>query len=64
VVLLGRVAISTLIGPWKVSEAHGRFYETDDRKYFITYHPAAALRFPTIKSAMRMDFQTLSQELV
>jgi uracil-DNA glycosylase family 4 len=64
VVLLGRVAISALIGPWKVSEAHGKFYETDDRKYFMTYHPAAALRFPTIKSAMRKDFQTLSQELV
>jgi DNA polymerase len=64
VVLLGRVAISALIGPWKVSQAHGRFYETDDRIYFMTYHPAAALRFPKVKSAMRKDFQTLSQELV
>ncbi|MHA2352083.1 MAG: uracil-DNA glycosylase, partial [Candidatus Thorarchaeota archaeon] len=45
-VLLGGVAISSLVGPWKVSEAHGRFYETDDRTYFMTYHPAAALRFP------------------
>jgi uracil-DNA glycosylase len=58
------VAISSLVGPWKVSEAHGRFYETDDRKYFMTYHPAAALRFPRVKVAMREDFQILSQELV
>jgi DNA polymerase len=64
IVLLGGVAISSLVGPWKVSEAHGRFYETDDRKYFMTYHPAAALRFPRVKVAMREDFQILSQELV
>ncbi|MFX1606665.1 MAG: uracil-DNA glycosylase [Promethearchaeota archaeon] len=64
IVLLGGVAISSLIGPWKVSEAHGKFYENGDRKYFMTYHPAAALRFPKIRTAMREDFQTLKQELV
>ena len=64
VVLLGGVAISSLIGPWKVSEAHGKFYETDDRKYFLTFHPAAALRFPKVRAAMREDFHILSQELV
>jgi uracil-DNA glycosylase family 4 len=64
VVLLGGVAISSLIGSWKVSEAHGKFYETDDRKYFLTFHPAAALRFPKVRAAMREDFRILSQELV
>jgi len=64
VVLLGGVAISSLIGPWKLSEAHGRFYETDERTYFMTYHPAAALRFPKTKTAMREDFQILRKELV
>ncbi len=64
IVLLGGVAISSLVGPWKVSEAHGRFYEVNDRTYFMTYHPAAALRFSDVKSAMREDFQILSQELV
>jgi len=64
VVLLGGVAISSLVGPWKVSEAHGRFYENGGRVYFMTYHPAAALRFPKIKAAMKEDFQILSKELV
>jgi DNA polymerase len=64
IVLLGGVAISSLVGPWKVSEAHGRFYETEGRTYFMTYHPAAALRFPKVKVTMREDFRTLSQELV
>jgi len=64
IVLLGAVAISSLIGPWKVSEAHGRFYETKGRTYFMTYHPAAALRFPNVKSTMKEDFLILSRELV
>jgi len=64
VVLLGGVAISSLVGPWKVAEAHGRFYETDNRTYFMTYHPAAALRFPNVKKSMRKDFQILLRELV
>ena len=64
IVLLGGVAISSLIGPWKVSEAHGKFYETDERTYFMTYHPAAALRFAKIKTAMKEDFKVLKKELV
>ncbi|KXH76021.1 MAG: hypothetical protein AM326_07990 [Candidatus Thorarchaeota archaeon SMTZ-45] len=64
VVLLGGVAITSLLGPRKVSEAHGQFHEIDDRKYFMTYHPAAALRFPKVKNRMREDFQVLKQELV
>ena len=64
VVLLGGVAISSLVGPCKVSEAHGRFYESGNQTYFMTYHPAAALRFPKINTAMREDFQTVKRELV
>ncbi len=64
IVLLGGVAISSLVGPWKVSEAHGKFYEAEGRTYFMTYHPAAALRFPKVKSAMKEDLQILSRELV
>lgn len=63
IVLLGGVAISSLIGPWKVSESHGRFYESGSQTYFMTYHPAAALRFPKVKSTMREDFKKLAQEI-
>ncbi len=64
IVLLGGVAISSLVGPWKVSEAHGKFYETEGRTYFMTYHPAAALRFPNVKDAMKEDLKLLSKEIV
>ncbi|MHA2192176.1 MAG: uracil-DNA glycosylase [Candidatus Thorarchaeota archaeon] len=63
VVLLGGVAVSSIIGPWKMAEAHGKFYEGGERTFFITYHPAAALRFPRIKDVMIADFDILKQEL-
>ncbi len=63
VVLLGTTAVSSVIGPWKMSEAHGRFYETGSRLFFITYHPAAALRFPKTLESMRDDMGILSREL-
>jgi DNA polymerase len=64
IVLLGGIAISSFFGPRKVSESHGRFFESDSQTYFMTYHPAAALRFPKVKIAMREDFKILSQDLV
>jgi len=63
IVLLGGVAISTMIGPWPLKEAHGKFHEADGRTYFLTYHPAAALRFPPTKDVMREDFERLRNEL-
>ncbi|MFW9846800.1 MAG: uracil-DNA glycosylase [Candidatus Thorarchaeota archaeon] len=63
IVLLGGVAVSSLIGPWKMTEAHGRFYESEGRTFFITYHPAAALRFPKLKDTMIADFEVLRQEI-
>jgi DNA polymerase len=64
IVLVGGVAISNIIGPWKLADAHGRFYEAKGRTYFMCYHPAAALRNPVLKDVMREDFAKLKQELV
>ncbi len=63
IVLLGGVAVSSVIGPWRMSEAHGRFHEANGRTYFMTYHPAAALRFPATMNVMRDDFKKLQNEL-
>ncbi len=62
-VLLGSTAVSTIVGPWPLSESHGRFIEDAGRLYFITYHPAAALRFPQTAQKMRDDLQTLAREI-
>jgi len=63
VVLLGNIAVSAVIGHWKVSECHGRSYDTEGRIFFMTYHPAAALRFPRIKETMNGDFKVLRSML-
>jgi uracil-DNA glycosylase family 4 len=64
IILLGGVAISSMVGPWSVSEAHGKFIEASGRTFFMTYHPAAALRFPKVKSLMAEDFKKLQTELI
>ena len=64
VVLLGGVAISSMVGPWSVSESHGQYLEAKGRTYFMTYHPAAAVRFPEVKELMAADFQILRSELL
>ncbi|MBN2228017.1 MAG: uracil-DNA glycosylase [Candidatus Thorarchaeota archaeon] len=64
VVLLGGVAISSIVGPWKVSDSHGDYFEAKGRIFFMTYHPAAALRFPKAKALMKSDFEVLRSLLV
>jgi DNA polymerase len=63
IVLLGGVAVSALIGHRRLSDYHGTFHDTDDRTFFITYHPAAALRFPEYKQRLRNDLRKLKDKL-
>jgi uracil-DNA glycosylase len=63
-VLLGGVAIASMVGPWSVSDSHGKFFEAKGRTYFMTYHPAAAFRFPKVKALMVDDFKILRSELL
>jgi uracil-DNA glycosylase family 4 len=64
IVLLGSYAISTMVGPWKVTESHGQFFDAQGRTYFMTFHPAAALRSTSVKELMREDFRILQSELL
>ncbi len=62
IVLCGRVASLGLLGePVKISQAHGTLVARNGRRYFISYHPAAGMRFPKIAAAMRSDFKILAQ---
>ncbi len=58
IILLGRVASDTVLGKdfWK---ERGRLYQKEGERYFITYHPAAGLRFPKIKKILEKDFKRL-----
>ncbi|WP_309492781.1 uracil-DNA glycosylase [Candidatus Hecatella orcuttiae] len=58
VVLLGNVALRSLLGAEKVSQTHG-FVEKNGRMFFATYHPSAGMRFPKIRRRMLEDFKKL-----
>lgn len=62
IVLLGSVATQGALGEKiSVTENHGRVVSSDSRKYFMTYHPAAALRFPKLRVEFVKDFKKLKR---
>lgn len=63
IVLLGSIAFGAIFEkPGKISEFHGKIIEKEKRRYFITFHPAAALRFPIkVKKLIRKDFKKLKK---
>jgi uracil-DNA glycosylase family 4 len=62
IVLLGQVAARQMLGDTvTISELHGTMLEQDGRSYFVTYHPAAALRFDWVAATLREDFEVLGK---
>lgn len=62
IVLLGRVAcLAVLKKNISVVKEHGTIAEENGRKYFITVHPAAALRFVKMKQLLVTDFEKLKK---
>lgn len=59
IVLMGRTAIQAMLPGKRImlGEDHGRFMG----RFFITYHPAAALRFPEIRKLMESDLRKLAE---
>ena len=61
VLLMGRMAIVQTFGPaGRLSDLHGQIHRADTRRYMLTYHPAAGMRFPAAARAMREDFKRLA----
>ena len=59
-VLLGRVAVKGVLGIDVVmSKVHGTIVVKNQKNHFITYHPAAALRFQKFKTPLQGDFKKL-----
>ena len=65
IVLLGRIAVSAIFDKEKIlmSKSHGSVIERNGRKYFLTYHPSAGLRFPPLKKLFEEDFKKLNELL-
>jgi len=58
-ILLGEVAFSIFFPKEKLSNFRGKLIKKGNRKFFITYHPAAGLRFPKFKEVLEKDFFNL-----
>lgn len=60
IVLMGKTAVTALMDEdIKVTRDHGKFFG----RFFITFHPAAALRFPKIMRLMENDLRKLASSL-
>lgn len=60
IVLLGNTACNAVLEEKRqVLKDHGEIVEKDGRRYLITIHPAAVLRFPKYKPIMVSDFRKL-----
>lgn len=62
-ILLGQVAFSVFFPKKKLKNSRGKLIKKDDKEFFITYHPAAGIRFPKIRTCLRRDFTRLRQNL-
>jgi len=62
IVLLGNVATQGVLEmKIPVKSEHGKIIEKDGKKFLVTLHPAAALRFPSLKVLIRVDFEKLKK---
>jgi uracil-DNA glycosylase family 4 len=58
VILLGQTPLKQLLGEQAgLKHIHGTVRSVNERRYLITYHPAAAMRFPKIRTLMRRDLR-------
>jgi uracil-DNA glycosylase family 4 len=64
VILLGSVACRTVLGVEKVSQERGKIIKRHRRNYFISMHPAAAVRIRTKMPLMEGDFKNLKRILL
>ena len=62
-ILLGGVAFKIFFPDEKLKNLRGKWIKKDRKLYFPTYHPAAGLRFPKIRTYLRRDFARLRQNL-
>lgn len=61
IVLMGNVAIRGVLNEeLPVKSNHGKVIESNGKKYFLTLHPAAGIRFPQLKALIEDDFHKLS----
>jgi DNA polymerase len=64
VVLLGNIAVQAVLGrTLSIAKYHGTMFRENGQTYFISYHPAALLYRPKLKTIIEKDFIDLKKYL-
>jgi DNA polymerase len=61
--VLGRTAYASLLGGGSITANRGRIVEKAGQKYFLTFHPAAAIYNKSLLSALEADLKKLAKEI-
>ncbi|AFU58365.1 MAG: uracil-DNA glycosylase [Nitrososphaera sp.] len=61
--ILGRTAYSSLLGGGSITANRGKIVERAGQKYFLTFHPAAAIYNKNLLSALEADLKKLANEI-
>jgi len=66
-ILLGEVAFSVFFPNGKLGNFRGKWVTLQQiqgkKKFFITYHPAAGIRFPKIRKILEKDFKKIKDTI-
>jgi uracil-DNA glycosylase family 4 len=61
--ILGRTAYASLLGGSSITTNRGKIVERAGQKYFLTYHPAAAIYNKSLLSSLEGDLKKLAREI-
>ncbi len=61
--LLGNTAFYSILGGKEISKNHGKFVSKDNRRYFVTFHPAAIIYNQKLGKVFKNDIRKLVKEL-
>jgi uracil-DNA glycosylase family 4 len=59
IILLGDIAFKLFFPDKKLKYFRGKLIKKDDKNYFITYHPAAGIRFQKFREILEKDFKKI-----
>jgi DNA polymerase len=61
--ILGRTAYSSLLGGGSITANRGKIVKKGGQKYFLTFHPAAAIYNKSLLSKLEADLKKLAKEI-
>lgn len=61
--ILGRTAYASLLGGSSITTNRGKMVEKAGQKYFLTFHPAAAIYNKSLLAALEADLKKLAKEI-